>query len=131
MGAEADDVVNGAAAHGDQHLHVRLQPPPQLRRGDLVGVESRGVQDHLLLRRGADQAGDPVSIGVVYGAAFSGNARLAHVRVQPSEGAGLDDAQGGGHPVLFAAPAGPAVLGRVDPHGILAFVWLTFGPVLL
>ncbi len=69
--AVADDVVDGAAADGDQQLHIRLQLLQHLRRGDLRGVQAPGVQDDLLLCRRVPQAGDGVGAGVVDRAAFA------------------------------------------------------------
>ena len=123
LGAVADDVVDGAAADSQEDLDIRPELTKDLRRGDLRCVEAPGVQDDLLLRPGMPQLRDGVGVLIVDGAAAETvQARLRQVLLQLFGGSRLNDAEPGGHGVVPAAGAAPAVLLTLNAHRALPFL---------
>ena len=123
LGAVADDIVDGTAAHRQKDLNIRPELAENLRCGDLRRMETPGVQDDLLLRLGMPQLRDGIGMLIIDGAAAQ--AREAHLRQVPFQvfrGSRLNDAEPGVHGVVPAAGAAPTVFLTLDPHRALPFL---------
>ena len=83
--------MDGAAAHGDEDLHVGVQLGEDGGGGRFIGVEVFRVQDDFLGSLGADKVFCVVGILVIDGGAFPGEAGIIQVLVKIFEAAGLND----------------------------------------
>ena len=114
--AEARDVVNGAAADGDNYFHIALKLREHLRRGYLIRVQPSRVKHDLLLGARMPVRRGGIGVFTVERAALTRDTELRHVLLKLKKAARLYHRGAGLHGMHAPAGAFSGVLAAIYKH---------------
>ena len=114
--AEARDVVNGAAADGDNYFHIALKLREHLRRGYLVRVQPSRVKHDLLLGARMPVRRGGIGVFAVERTALTRDTELRHVLLKLKKAARLYHRGAGLHGMHASACAFSGVLAAIYKH---------------